>query len=102
MARGGKRVGAGRKPGSKTKVNSDIALKAAQDGITPIEVMLNTMRYFYQKKEYAEAADIAAKAAPYCHPRLSAIELKGSENSPVNTNMKIEFVPANESPEHTE
>jgi hypothetical protein len=36
MNRGGKRAGAGRKPGSLTKKTREIAERAAADGITPL------------------------------------------------------------------
>jgi hypothetical protein len=48
LAHGGKRVGAGRKPGSLTTKTREIASKAAEEGITPLEVMLQNMRHFYQ------------------------------------------------------
>ena len=46
MARGGKRVGAGRKPGSLTKRTQAVAEKAQATGQTPLEVMLDNMRHF--------------------------------------------------------
>jgi len=42
--RGGKRPGAGRPIGSKNQRTAEIARAAAESGITPIEVMLGTMR----------------------------------------------------------
>ncbi len=77
VGRGGKRKGAGRKPGSKTVRTSKVALEAAEKGITPLEVMLEAMRELYEKGDKVEAAKIAKDAAPYCHPRLNAIEHKG-------------------------
>ena len=46
MARGGKRVGAGRKQGSLTTRTRKVAEKAAATGQTPLEVMLENMRHF--------------------------------------------------------
>lgn len=71
---GGARPGAGRKPGSATQRTREIAEKAINDGITPLEFMLNRMR-----DEGAPMADrqaMAISAAPYIHPKLSAIEAK--------------------------
>lgn len=84
MPRGGKRQGAGRKAGSATRKTREVADKAAQEGITPLEFMLNIMR-----GKPPEDADVTQKiawemqrfeaakaAAPYIHPRLSSTEMK--------------------------
>ena len=80
MARGGKRPGPGRKPGvpsNKTINRLKIAEEAAADGITPLEVMLTQMRSYWDAdtdEARAKACDIAKDAAPYLHPRLSAVD----------------------------
>ena len=82
MANGGARPGAGRKPGGKNKRTQEIALKAAQEGATPIEVMLGAMRMAWTEAQQLEdkleqvkaakaAADIAKEAAPYVHPKMA-------------------------------
>lgn len=53
MSRGGKRENAGRKVGSVTVRMRETAEKALKEGLTPLEVMLNNMRF------YAEGADRA-------------------------------------------
>lgn len=99
--RGGPRKGAGRKPGATTKKTREIADKAAEQGITPLEVMLDNMRFahceasglvakllenpevtpddfnsFKELLRFRGMAQEAAKdAAPYIHPRLSAVEM---------------------------
>lgn len=78
MPRGGKRPGAGRKKGSATKRTRAVADRAAADGVTPLEVMLAAMRDHYKAKHLDEAAKIAAAAAPYMHPRLSAVQHGGT------------------------
>lgn len=75
MAHGGARPGAGRKRGSVTKKTTEVAQRAAAQGITPLEVMLAAMRQAYRKKDMAAAAGFAKDAAPYMHPRLSAVQL---------------------------
>jgi hypothetical protein len=58
MTRGGKRGGAGRPKGAVgalTKRTREVAERAAQDGITPLEVMLANMRHFIQVAADAEA-----------------------------------------------
>jgi hypothetical protein len=68
---GGKRAGAGRRPGGANTRTREIADKAAKAGITPLEIMLEAMRSSYDKGELAEAAKHAAVAAPYVHARLT-------------------------------
>jgi hypothetical protein len=55
MPRGGKREGAGRKPGAVTKKQRAIAEKATAEGLTPLEVILNNMRF------YADGAEAAMR-----------------------------------------
>lgn len=101
--------GQGRKKGSvseKTKMLREISKKAIQQGITPLEVMLDNMRFYHsqagdllskileginKKKPPAElvemlnnlgsfrkmAGEAAVDAAPYCHPRLANIQVEG-------------------------
>jgi len=81
--RGGRRPGAGRKTGSATRKTREIADKAAEEGITPLEFMLKIMRHPlpnpHAPQSLEDAIDLrfeAAKAAaPYVHPKLSAIEM---------------------------
>lgn len=48
MARGGKRVGAGRRKGALTQRTQKIAAQAIAEGKAPLEVMLENMRHFQQ------------------------------------------------------
>lgn len=79
---------AGRRPGSTNLKTREIADCAARAGRTPLEVMLENMRWFEQRaaaasetgdvdgeaRHRAAAVAVAKDAAPYIHPRLSAIE----------------------------
>lgn len=59
MPRGGKRIGAGRPagvPSAKTIQRRAIVDKAAAQGITPLEVMLENMRHFHKLADSAERA----------------------------------------------
>lgn len=47
--RGGARQGAGRPEGSRNEKTAAIARRALKDGISPIEVMLNNMRFWVEK-----------------------------------------------------
>ena len=74
MALGGARPGAGRKKGSATAKTREIADRAAAEGVTPLDFMLQEMRD--ETAERAERLDMAKSAAPYIHPRLSSVEAK--------------------------
>jgi hypothetical protein len=87
MPRGGKRDGAGRKAGSASTKTRDIADKAAEEGITPLEFMLNIMRDESMPENAEPAQMIALKnmrfeaakaAAPYIHPKLSSVEMNAN------------------------
>src|SRR6516165_2198390 len=82
MTRGGKRPGAGRRKGSLGQKTRVIAARAAAEGITPLEVILRTMRSAWARastngetvtsfQDALIAAAMAEKAAPYVHPRLA-------------------------------
>jgi len=55
MAHGGKREGAGRKPGAITKRTREVAERALTEGKSPLEIMLDNMRHFQQVALDAEA-----------------------------------------------
>jgi hypothetical protein len=70
--RGGKRAGAGRPPGAATRRTREIADKAAEGGMTPLEFMLQILRD--PSKPEDMRLDAAKSAAPYVHPRLTSVE----------------------------
>jgi hypothetical protein len=72
MPRGGRRLGAGRKKGSITKSTKAILEAAAAKSITPLEVILENMRYYLDNGQRDAAERSAALAAPYMHPKLAA------------------------------
>ncbi|TXN40069.1 hypothetical protein FV233_27210 [Methylobacterium sp. WL7] len=74
MARGGARPGAGRKPGIAAQKTKEARERMASEGITPLDYMAGLLN---GTVEYDEIKFEAAKAAaPYVHPRLSAVEAK--------------------------
>lgn len=99
--KGGKRKGAGRPKGRKNTKSQLIAQKAAEEGVTPLEIMLKAMREFAEQADafktkgktietdgkkvitrlglLQSAAAVAKDAAPYIHPRLAAIEHTGKD-----------------------
>ncbi len=74
MATGGKRVGAGRKPGIPNTKTRQLVAEVQASGLTPLEYMLKVLRDETMASERRDWA--AEKAAPYVHARLSAIEAK--------------------------
>ena len=112
--RGGKRPRAGRKKGSPNKITAAIRAKAMATGTMPLEALLKIMNELLvasglmNEEAYVRvndkvigrlellerAADIAAKAAPYVHPKLQSIEHSGNGDRPVDTHMTVEFVTA--------
>jgi hypothetical protein len=73
VPRGGKRPGAGRKPGSIDRKKRELAERAVREGVTPLEVMLSVMRRHYGAERFDEAVAVARDAAPYVHPRVGPL-----------------------------
>jgi len=74
---GGKRAGAGRRPGSRCRKTIEaeaLARQAAGGPVTPLSVLLDVMRRHFDAGEYEEAVAVAVAAAPYCHARLSSMQ----------------------------
>lgn len=90
MDHGGKRNGSGRKPGSATRKTREVADRAAEQGITPLQVMIEAMREHYDAGRLNEAAAIAKDAAPYMHPRLSSSQIQAKVESEVS--QVVEFI----------
>jgi hypothetical protein len=70
---GGPRKGAGRKAGSAAKKTREVANKAAESGITPLEVLLECMHSARNDGDVKATAFYANMAAPYMHPKLASI-----------------------------
>jgi hypothetical protein len=79
MPKGGKREGAGRKPGSLTKRTREIAEGAAASGETPLEYMLRRMRD--PSADEHTRADMAKAAAPYVHARISPVQAPDADEA---------------------
>ncbi len=96
---GGKQPGAGRPKGAVNKKSQELLARATEEGISPVEVLLNDMRFFYNlgegkmleamqsepgKKQANNfraacalkevARDCARDAAPYIHPKLASVQ----------------------------
>jgi hypothetical protein len=81
LGRGGKRKGAGRKPGPRLTATEKLAKlvqldpRALTSTIEPKEVMLQIMRHHFARNEHQLAIRAAIAVSPYIHPRLSSIEV---------------------------
>lgn len=67
----------GRKKGTPNKRTQAVAKQAAAKGLTPIEFMLQVLRNpqsTFEQRQWAANA-----AAPYCHPRLAAVEQRNTD-----------------------
>ena len=81
MAHGGKREGAGRKAGAVTERTREVADRASDEGLTPLEYMLDVLRDIdADPKDRMWAAE---KAAPYVHAKLASVEHTGKEGGPM-------------------
>lgn len=86
MPRGGKRNGAGRKTGTpdriKGKPEAGIILRGLEIHLTPLAVMLEAMIHYHEAGERAKAVEVARHAAPYVHPRLTAVAIRADDREP--------------------
>lgn len=71
--KGGKREGAGRKPGVRNIKTREVLEAVEATGITPLDYMLSVMRD--EANDQKERMSAAASAAPYIHPKLANIEM---------------------------
>lgn len=92
MPKGGKRPGAGRKPGNMTRVSMEARERAAATGELPHEFLLrvargedafvdyvgagSARRQIRRKPSFAERVDAAKAAAPYFQPRLATTDVQ--------------------------
>ena len=78
---GGVRAGAGRKRGSMNRASAEAMAMANEGGESPLACMLRVMRD--EDASDARRDDMAKAAAPYCHNRLAAIEVSGSDGGSI-------------------
>lgn len=74
-SKGGKREGAGRKPGIRNRLTQESIKAATETGITPLQFMLDIMRDAGNDLKTRFAA--AAECAPYVHPKLAQMNHTG-------------------------
>lgn len=88
----GRKTG-GRKPGSLNKRTLELqALAQGEPEMdSPLDFLTSVFRNVALDLDYRIEA--AKAAAPYVHPRLAAVTLKGDEDNPVRVVERIELVP---------
>lgn len=87
MMRGGKRDGAGRKPGGVNKMSKKAREEAAKTGELPHEYLLRISRgeeIDGYKPTFTERMDAAKAAAPYFAPRLSTTDVNARVRRELN------------------
>ena len=97
MARGGKRIGAGRKTGTSDKglrkFNVDQVLNSIGSGpdATPLAFLMGVIHLpaGTEGVKLSDRIQCAIAAAPYVHPRLSSVEVKGDKENPLQIQSDI-------------
>jgi hypothetical protein len=90
--RGGRQKGT---PNQRTTARKEIVERALAEGVSPLDVMLTTMRALWKQAVDANGdvvnigkamqANVVAKdAAPFLHPKLSSIEATGKDGESLN------------------
>lgn len=89
MAAGGKREGAGRKPGTLNKTTQAQKDAVLASGLSPLDYMLSVMRNL--SADEGKRLEAAKSAAPYVHARLSSTELSGPDGGDIPTSVRVTF-----------
>ncbi|HEY1803741.1 MAG TPA: hypothetical protein VGG45_04620 [Terracidiphilus sp.] len=93
----GRKTG-GRQKGTLNRANEEARTAAEATGIMPLDYMLSVMRDPAADDKRRDAMAVAA--APYLHPRLSAVDAKHSPAASEQS-LRIEFVvPGRDSHNH--
>ena len=98
----GKKTG-GRQKGTPNKLKTEIKAEVAKivgvvnDGLLPLDVMLEAMRELWELAgdnplAKVAACKIAKDAAPYCHAALRAVEVTGKDGGAIETIKRVERV----------
>ena len=92
MARG--RKTGGRQKGARNRATEEARAAAAATGVLPLDYMLSVMRNPAADSKRRDA--MAMAAAPYLHPRLTAIDAKlspaNAELSSERRSLTLEFI----------
>ena len=108
MEHGGRRPNAGRRSGVPNRASARREQLISQSGMTPIEVMVGVMRHAFaiaqhelkQRKPnenkikwaFGLALDSAHRAAPFAHPRFSAVDHSATLDASQLTQEELDLV----------
>src|SRR5262249_33101926 len=87
---GGKRPGAGRHKGSRDRDRKE-GEAIAKSEKSPLAVMREAMEEQYARGNKAAAAAFAKDMAPYCHARLTAMQVTGPAGGPLQVVYASDF-----------
>jgi hypothetical protein len=98
MARG--RKTGGREKGTRNRATEEARAAAAATGVLPLDYMLSVMRDPAADQKRRDA--MAMAAAPYLHPKLSAVDAKLTAAVPAQSpeKLRVEFVLPNRNCAH--
>ena len=96
----GRKTG-GRQKGARNRATTEARAAAAATGILPLDYMLEIMRETNADPKRRDA--MATAAAPYLHPKLSAVEPKPDKaEASEDRHIRVTFVRAPPQPEDDE
>jgi hypothetical protein len=95
MAGRGGPNGGGRPKGSISKRKQALTIEAIERGITPLEVMLDNMRFYVNEGNRDKASLIAKDAAPYIHPRLTTVDVGNKDGVSFKGEQTVIILPPN-------
>jgi hypothetical protein len=75
----------------RQEITKQIAMKAAEEGIMPLEVMIQAMREAWDAGDKSTAVQVAEKAAPYMHHKLAAVTHSGDQDNPIESLQRVEI-----------
>jgi hypothetical protein len=78
----------GRKKGIPNKANAARTRAIEASGLTPLDFMIQCMRRSDLPEDFR--LDAAKAAAPYVHPKLTSVELRGDPNAPIEHHLTID------------
>src|SRR5712692_1223398 len=87
-SRPGERRG-GRRRGTPNRATAAKAAAVAASGLTPLDYLISVLRD--ETAPRAERMEAAARAAPYVHPRLAAIEHTGAAGGPIQVEQPLDL-----------
>ena len=78
----------GRQKGTPNKVTGERREAIVASGLTPLEFLVEVMRNV--EHEYYVRIDAAKAAAPYIHPKLSSVLVKGDADEPLEVHHTVD------------